>query len=293
MGVGRGERVAIVSPNSARFVVALFGVERVRPRAGAGQLPPERRRGRLHRRALGGARRPDRPRAGRGPGRCGPSTGSARRRPGRGADGRRRRRPESWDPDEDAVGTINYTSGTTARPKGVALTPPHADAARDEHRLAPGGGRRGTCTSTRCRCSTPTGGGCRTPSRGWAALQVVLRRVDGAEVLRRVAAHGVTLACGAPAVADAVVGAAGAADDVPGRGRMRMFVGGAAPPSSTVRAVRGAARLGVHARLRPDGDRPAAGAQPPPAGGRRPGARGGRPPDGPPGAPGDRRAPAG
>ena len=26
MGVGHGERVAIVSPNSARFVVALFGV---------------------------------------------------------------------------------------------------------------------------------------------------------------------------------------------------------------------------------------------------------------------------
>src|SRR5206468_8182890 len=31
--------------------------------------------------------------------------------------------PRPWaDPDEDATGTINYTSGTTARPKGVQLT---------------------------------------------------------------------------------------------------------------------------------------------------------------------------
>src|SRR5689334_14270794 len=30
--------------------------------------------------------------------------------------------PEPWIPDEDATGTINYTSGTTARPKGVQLT---------------------------------------------------------------------------------------------------------------------------------------------------------------------------
>ena len=30
--------------------------------------------------------------------------------------------PEPWTPDEDATGTINYTSGTTARPKGVQLT---------------------------------------------------------------------------------------------------------------------------------------------------------------------------
>ena len=30
--------------------------------------------------------------------------------------------PEPWEPDEDATATINYTSGTTARPKGVQLT---------------------------------------------------------------------------------------------------------------------------------------------------------------------------
>src|SRR5688572_12529262 len=30
--------------------------------------------------------------------------------------------PRPWTPDEDATATINYTSGTTARPKGVQLT---------------------------------------------------------------------------------------------------------------------------------------------------------------------------
>ena len=30
--------------------------------------------------------------------------------------------PAPWDPQESATATINYTSGTTARPKGVQLT---------------------------------------------------------------------------------------------------------------------------------------------------------------------------
>src|SRR5213076_2941602 len=30
--------------------------------------------------------------------------------------------PRPWQADEDATATINYTSGTTARPKGVELT---------------------------------------------------------------------------------------------------------------------------------------------------------------------------
>ena len=77
----------------------------------------------LHRRAL------RRPRAARRP--------RARRRAG-GRDGRAPLRasaptpttallrhgvePQPWAPDEDATATINYTSGTTARPKGVQLT---------------------------------------------------------------------------------------------------------------------------------------------------------------------------
>ena len=30
--------------------------------------------------------------------------------------------PRPWEPEENATATINYTSGTTARPKGVQIT---------------------------------------------------------------------------------------------------------------------------------------------------------------------------
>ncbi len=41
LGVGAGERVAIMSPNAARFLVALYRRTRVRPGARADQLPTE------------------------------------------------------------------------------------------------------------------------------------------------------------------------------------------------------------------------------------------------------------
>ena len=44
--------------------------------------------------------------------------------------------------------------------------------------------------------------------RGWAAQHIILRKVDGAEILRRVDQHGVTLMCGAPAVLNMVLDAA-------------------------------------------------------------------------------------
>jgi acyl-CoA synthetase (AMP-forming)/AMP-acid ligase II len=67
---------------------------------------------------------------------------------------------------------------------------------------------------------------------------VVLRKVDGAEILRRVDKHGVTLLCGAPAVANAIIDASHQFDSgVPGRGTVRMVVAGAPPPSKTIERV--------------------------------------------------------
>ena len=57
-----------------------------------------------------------------------------------------------------------------------------------------------TCTCGPCRCSTATAGGWSTPSPAWAARHVMLRKVDGPEILRRVEHHGVTFMGGAPAV---------------------------------------------------------------------------------------------
>ena len=46
---------------------------------------------------------------------------------------------------------------------------------------------------------------------------IVLRKVDGAEILRRIDEHGVTLLCGAPAVASAILDAAATWDGpIPG-----------------------------------------------------------------------------
>ena len=109
------------------------------------------------------------------------------------------REPEPWDDqDEDATATINYTSGTTARPKGVRAHPPQPLDQRGHLRLAHRASTTATSTSTRCRCSTATAGACPTRSPAMGVPQVVLRKVDGADILRRIDEHGVTLLCGAP-----------------------------------------------------------------------------------------------
>jgi acyl-CoA synthetase (AMP-forming)/AMP-acid ligase II len=73
---------------------------------------------------------------------------------------------------------------------------------------------------------------------GLGVPQVVLRKVDGTEILRRVQQHGVTLACGAPAVWSAVLEAAATWDGpIPGRDRMRIVVAGAPPPTRTIARV--------------------------------------------------------
>ena len=119
---GSGDRVAFVSHNSARLLTAFFGVVRLRPGAGAGQLPALRRGGRLHRRAL---RRPGAVRRPRARGRTWPSVECEHKFVLGDDDGLflpEGRSPKPWEHDENATATINYTSGTTARPKGVQIT---------------------------------------------------------------------------------------------------------------------------------------------------------------------------
>ena len=73
---------------------------------------------------------------------------------------------------------------------------------------------------------------------GMGAKQVVLRKVDGAEILRRVDTHGITLLCGAPAVARPSSDAAAQWDGpIPGAGRTRIVVAGAPPPTRTIERI--------------------------------------------------------
>jgi fatty-acyl-CoA synthase len=143
--------------------------------------------------------------------------------------------PAPWDErDENATGTINYTSGTTARPKGVQLTHRNLWLNAGVFGWQTGIGDRDVYLHTlpMFHCN---GWGMPYALTGMGAKQVVLRKVDGAEILRRVDAHGVTVLCGAPAVVAAILDAAERWDGpIPGRDRVRMVVAGAPPPTRTI-----------------------------------------------------------
>jgi hypothetical protein len=70
---------------------------------------------------------------------------------------------------------------------------------------------------------------------GMGVRQVVIRKIDGAEILRRVQHQGVTVMCAAPAVVNAVLEAAATWEgEIPGRDRVRIIVAGAPPPTKTI-----------------------------------------------------------
>jgi acyl-CoA synthetase (AMP-forming)/AMP-acid ligase II len=142
--------------------------------------------------------------------------------------------PEPWIPDEEATGTINYTSGTTARPKGVQLT--HRSLWMNATTF---GWHTGVSDRDVYLWTLPmfhcNGWGMSYAVTGMGGTHIGLRKVDGPEILRRVDQHGVTLMCGAPAVVAAILDAAETWDGpIPGRDRVRMVVAGAPPPTRTI-----------------------------------------------------------
>ena len=237
LGVGVGERVAIVSPNAARLLVSLFGV------SGSGRIlvpinfrlnadevayivehadakvllvDPELDP------ALAEVRAPHRFV-------LGPESDDA--------FGDRGRDPRPWAADEDATATINYTSGTTARPKGVQLTHRNlwVNAVTFGWHLGVNDRDVYLHTLPMFHCN---GWGMPYALTGMGARQIVLRKVDGTEILRRIEEHGVTALNGAPTVVNLVLDAARDwPGEIPGRGRVRVTVAGAPPPTRTIERV--------------------------------------------------------
>jgi fatty-acyl-CoA synthase len=146
--------------------------------------------------------------------------------------------PRPWaEPDEEATATINYTSGTTARPKGVQMTHRNewVNAVTFAMHMQISDRDVYMHTLPMFHCN---GWGLPYSTTGLGARQVVLRKVDGAEILRRVEQHGVTVMAGAPAVWNAVLDAAAEwRGEIPGRDRVRIIVAGAPPPSRTIARV--------------------------------------------------------
>ncbi len=146
--------------------------------------------------------------------------------------------PQPWaNPDEAATATINYTSGTTARPKGVQLTHRNLWLNANIFGLHTSISDRDVYLHTlpMFHCN---GWGMPYGLTGMGAKQVVIRQIDGMEILRRIAEHGVTLMCAAPAVVNAVLEALPKWDGpVPGRDQLRIVCAGAPPPTRTIERV--------------------------------------------------------
>ncbi len=243
MGVAQGERVAIVSPNAARFQAAFFGVsaygrvlvpvnyrlnaEEIRyilGHSGASVLlvDPESQAALAgvdikHRVVLDGV-----------------ADAELFAEPPDDAQ------PAPWEADEDATASINYTSGTTARPKGVQLTHRNCwiNATTFGWHTAVTDRDVFMHTLPMFHCN---GWGMPYAVTGMGCTQVVVRKIDGEEILRRIDEHGVTLMCGAPAVVAAVLDAGAAraerGEQIPGRDRVRIVVAGAPPPSKSIERV--------------------------------------------------------
>ncbi len=234
-GIAPGERVAVVSHNSARLLVALFGV------AGSGRVlvPINFRLGPAEIAYIvehSGARQllvdPELEDA---------VAGLDVERTlvfGRDDDDLYLpgTTPEPWQRDELATATINYTSGTTARPKGVQLS--HRSLWLNATTL---GWHTGVSDRDVYLHTLPlfhvNGWGMPFAAAAMGVPQVLLRKVDGEQILRRIEQHGVTLLCGAPAVVSMILEAARGREQVPGRGRVRILVAGAPPPTRTIERV--------------------------------------------------------
>ena len=242
LGVELGERVAIVSPNAGKFLVAFFGVSGfgrvlvpinyrlvaeeiafIVEHSGASVLlyDPELAEAVAeikvdHRFALDGVE---------------DAALFAPAPPGAA--------PVAFAADENDTCSINYTSGTTARPKGVQLTHRNCYLNAMSFGWHTGVSDRDTFLHVlpMFHCN---GWGMPYALTAMGARHVVQRKVDGEAILSRIFAEGITLLCGAPTVVAVILEAAAKRrerGEVLPKSATRIVVAGAPPPSRTIERV--------------------------------------------------------
>jgi fatty-acyl-CoA synthase len=140
--------------------------------------------------------------------------------------------PPPVEIDENELVSINYTSGTTARPKGVMLT--HRNCYLNAYNLIAHLGidhddvELWTLPMFHCN-----GWGGVYALTGMGGTHVVLRAIDGREIFERIEQEGVTFACMAPAVLRTIL-------DYPEKQKHRIeqkprfTVAGAPPPAAFI-----------------------------------------------------------
>jgi fatty-acyl-CoA synthase len=141
-------------------------------------------------------------------------------------------KPSLPDIGENEVVSINYTSGTTSRPKGVMMT--HRNSYLNAYNMIVHNTLRHEdvelWTLPMFHCN---GWGGVFALTGMAGTHVILRAIDGEDILRLIADEGVTFACMAPAVLRTILDTKGK-DRFKFRTQPRFTVAGAPPPAAFI-----------------------------------------------------------
>jgi fatty-acyl-CoA synthase len=136
---------------------------------------------------------------------------------------------------ENDLATLNYTSGTTARPKGVMMTHRNLYANALNFIMHLGVSQQDTILHT-LPMFHANGWGSPFAITAMGGRHVVLRKIDGKAIFDLIAAEGVTIACMAPAVLATIL-------NYPDKEqhrlttKPRLIVAGAPPPAAFIKQL--------------------------------------------------------